>query len=70
MTRFVIFLIVETKLDIALTTFLASCFTKNLSYQYTKILKTIFCYLKSLKKQKIIYNGQTKLRIERYSDSD
>lgn len=53
MFGFLIFLIVETRPDIAFATLLASRFSKNLSYQYTEIVKTILKYLKGSKVQGI-----------------
>lgn len=64
------FLMVETRPNIAFATSIISCFAKNLSHQYIKAIKTILQYLKGSKKQKITYGSQNKLLIEKYSDSD
>ena len=42
MTDFIIFLIIEIKPDISFATSVASRFAKNLGYQYTEVVKTIF----------------------------
>ena len=42
MTGSLIFLMVETRPDIAYTMSLISCFAKNPSHQHTKTVKTIF----------------------------
>lgn len=42
------FLIVETQLDIAFITFVISRFTKNLSHQYIEVIKTIMQYFRAI----------------------
>lgn len=64
------FSMVETRLNIAFATSVANQFTKNLSHQYTKAVKTILQYFKGLKKRGIIYGGQNKLLVEGYSNLD
>lgn len=56
MIKFFIFSIVKARPDIVFTTFIASYFAKNPSCQYTKAVKIILQYLKSLKKREITYN--------------
>lgn len=41
MTSFIIFSIVEIKLNIAFVILVVSCFIKNLSYKYIKVMKII-----------------------------
>lgn len=62
----IIFSTVKTMFNIAFTTFVANYFIKNPSHQYTKVMITILCYLKGLKKREIIYNDQNKLKVEQY----
>lgn len=69
MTRLLIFLIVETRPNIAFVILIISCFAKNLSHFHTKAVKTIFKYLIKNKNQGIVYN-QNILTIKRYLDSD
>lgn len=66
----IIFSMVETRLDIAYATLLISHFTKNLSYQHTEVVKTILKYLKWSKNRGIAYDGEEKLKIESWLDSD
>lgn len=66
----IIFSMVETRLDIAFATSVASQFIKNPSHQYTKVVKTIFQYLKGSKKQKITYGSQEELLVQGYIDFD
>lgn len=54
----IMFLIVETRFDIAYVTLVVSCFTKNLSYLYNKAVKTIFYDLKAIRDVKITYGGE------------
>ena len=70
MTGSIMFSIVKTKPDIAFATSLASCFAKNPSYQYTEVVKTILRYLKGWRNRGITYVGQSKLKVEEYSDSN
>lgn len=70
MIESLIFLMVETRLNIAFATFVASYFAKNPDHQYTKAVKTILQYLKGLNKQIITYGSQNKLLVEGYSNSD
>lgn len=46
MIKSLIFSIVKTHLDIAFIILVINCFAKNLSYQYTKVVKIIIHYLK------------------------
>lgn len=69
-TGSIIFSMVETRPDIAFATSVAAKFTKNLSHQHTKAIKTILEYLKGLREQRITFGGQDKLFVERYSDFD
>lgn len=70
MTGSIMFSMIETRLDIAFATSVASWFAINPSHQYTKMVKTILQYLKGSRKQKIIYSGQEELLIHGYSDFD
>lgn len=70
MTRSIIFLIIETKPDIAFAISVASFFAQNLGHHYTEAAKTILPYLKDLRKWGITYGGQSKLKVEGYFDSD
>lgn len=70
MSESIMFSIVETRPDIIFVILVASCFAKNPSYQHTKVVKTILYYLKSSKNRGIIYRGQSKLKVEGYSNSD
>lgn len=47
--KLIIFSIIETRPNIVFVILLVSYFTKNLSYQYTKVVKTILKYFKKLK---------------------
>lgn len=60
MTRSLIFLIVETRLNIIFATALIARFSKNSFHKHTKAVKTIFKYLKSSRKQGIIYGKTSK----------
>lgn len=64
------FLIVETKSNIAFATSVASCFAKNSRSQYMEVVKTVLWYLKGSKKYRIIYDGQEILLVKRYLDSN
>lgn len=55
-----IFSIIETKLDIAITTSIVSQFAKNPSCQHTKAVKTIMKYLKAMRILDITYNRDKK----------
>lgn len=68
--RFIKFSMIETKSDIFFAISVASRFTKNSGHQYTKAVKTIFHYLKSLKDWRITYGGQNKHLVKKYLDSD
>lgn len=70
MTGLLIFLIVKTHPDITFSTSITSHFAKNLSYQHTKAVKTMFKYLKKTKIWDIIYNGKEDLKILGYLDSN
>lgn len=69
MTGSLMFSMVETRLDIAFATSVASRFAKNPSHLHTEAVKTILKYLKGTKDRGIVY-GQGTLTIEGYSDSD
>lgn len=70
MTGSITFSMVETRPDIAFATSVASRFAKNPSHQHTEAVKTILRYLKGSRDQGITYGGQSKLKVEGYSDSD
>ena len=70
MTGSLMFSMVETRLDIAFVTSIASCFAKNPGHQHTEAMKTILQYLKGSRECGITYSGQSELLIEGYSDSD
>lgn len=52
------FLIVETRLNIALSNSVTSCFLRNPTHQYIKAMKIILQYLKESKKYNIMYKGE------------
>lgn len=58
MTGSLMFSIVKTRPNIVFATSVASCFSKNLSQQYTKAVKTILRYLKRSKNYSITYGGK------------
>lgn len=58
MTRLLIFFIVKTRLDIAFATSVISHFAKNLSWQYTKAVKIIMQYFKTMRILGITYSGE------------
>lgn len=58
MTQLLMFLIVETRPDIAFATFVISHFAKNLFWQYTEAMKTIMRYLKAIRILGITYGGE------------
>lgn len=64
------FLIIETRPNIAFALLVVSCLIKNLSWQYTKAIKTIIQYLKAIKTLGITYGGEKKvdLNMKGYSD--
>lgn len=66
------FLMVETRPDIAFATSVISCFTKNLSGQHTEVVKTIMRYLKVIKILDITYGEEERgdLIIKDYFDLD
>lgn len=68
----IMFYIVETILDITIAIFVVSRFTKNSTHQYSKVIKTIFQYLKATRETKIIYRRERygDLIIKIYSNSD
>ena len=72
MTGSLMFLMVETRPDIAFAISTVSRFSKNPSHQHTKAVKIIFRYLKDTDKRGITYGeGQNdNLLIKKYSDSD
>ncbi len=63
------FLMIETKLNIAFAILVISRFAKNPSHFHTKAVKTILKYFIGAKNQGIIYD-QGILTIEEYLDSD
>lgn len=56
MTELIIFLMIEIRSDIMYITLLISCFSKNLSYYHTKVIKIFLKYLKRLKHKRISYS--------------
>lgn len=68
MTGSIIFSMVKTRPDIAFATSVARRFVKNPSHQHTKAIKTILQYLKGLRNREITYKGQSKLKVEGYSN--
>lgn len=50
MTRFLIFFIVELRLNIVFVILIGSYFAKNIKCQHAKILKIILRYMQDLKK--------------------
>lgn len=70
MTKFLILSILKRSPDIVFTILITSYFAKNLSPQYTKAIKKNFRNIKGLKQQDIIYDGQDKLFIKGYSNSN
>ena len=70
MTGSLIFLMMETRSNIAFSTSVASHFSKNPSHQYTEVVKTILRYLKESREHDITYGGEESLILEGYSDFD
>lgn len=70
MTGLIIFFMIEKMPKITFIISLVSFFAKNLSYQYSKAVKTILKYFKKLKYQDIMYKGRRELKIEKYSNSN
>lgn len=70
MRVFLIFLIIEIKLNIVFAMSIVSCYIKNLSQQYIKVVKIMLRYIKSFRQRNIIYDSQKKLLIEEYSNSN
>lgn len=73
MTRLLMISIIKIRPDITFVIFVVSYFTKNLSQQYIKVVKTIMCYLKAIKTIGIIYGnieGNSNLIIKGYTDSN
>ena len=70
MTGSLIFLIVETRPDIAFAILISSRYVKNPRHQHTEAVKTILRYIKGSKYRGITYDGQEKFLVEGYSDSD
>lgn len=66
----IIFLILETRPNIAFAILVASRFVKNPRSQNTEVIKTILQYFKDFREREIIYDDQEKLLIEGYSDSN
>lgn len=71
MTGSIIVIMVETRLDIAYTILVVSCFVKNPSHLHSKVLKTTFYYLKATKDIGNIYGEEQRgnLTIREYFDS-
>lgn len=69
-TKSLIFLIVGTRTNITFSTFITSCFSKNLTYQYTEVVKTILHHLKNSRECSILYMRKKYLIFESYSDFD
>lgn len=66
-----IFFIVKSKSDIAISIKIVTCFTKNSNHAYIKVVKIIFYYPKRLIDYIIIYsNNRENLFIKNYSDSN
>lgn len=61
---------IKTRPDIAFAISVASYFAKNPDYHHIKVVKTILQYLKDSREREITYSGQSRLKVERYSDSD
>lgn len=63
---------VETRPDIAYVALVVNRFAKNPSHFYSKVIRTIFCYLKATRDVGILYIGEQggDLPIRGYSDSD
>lgn len=70
MTGSIMLSIVETKPDITFAILVIARFVKNLSHQYSKAVKIVLQYLEDSKEQRITFDGQDKLFLEGYSDSD
>lgn len=72
MTGSLMFLMVEMRPDIAFAMALVAHFSKNLSHQHTKAIKTILKYLKGFRERGITYGGTSEeaLKIQGYSDFD
>lgn len=68
----IIFFMIETRPDIVFTILIISCFAKNLSYYYSKAVKTIFCYLKVIRSTKITYKKKQRedFTIKNFSELD
>lgn len=58
MTSSIIFSMVKIRPNIAYATSMISHFAKNLSYLYSKAVKTIFYYLKATRDVEIMYGGE------------
>lgn len=52
---FIMFLMVETRPNIAFVTLIVGQFAKNPGFQYIEVIKTIFRYLKGFRDQRITY---------------
>lgn len=64
------FLMVKTRLNITFAILIASQYAKNLSHKHTKAMKTILSYITGSKYYGITYDGQQKLFIKGYFNSD
>lgn len=71
-TGSIMFLRVETRPNIAYAMLVVSRFVKNPSYLHSKVVKTVFCYLKATKDVGITYGREQggDLIIKGYSDSN
>lgn len=68
----IIFLIVEIRPNITYTMLVMSRLAKHPSHLYSKVIKTVFCYLKATRDIEIIYGVKQKgdLIIKGFSDSN
>ena len=72
MTRSIIFLMIESRTDIAYTTSIISYFAKKFLDQYCKTIITIFCYFKATREIVITCERKQKRNLMNrgYYDSD
>lgn len=72
MTSYIIFSMIEIKDNITYATLVVSCFAKNPSHLHSKVVKTVFHYLKATRDVGITYKREHggNLIIRGYSDSD
>lgn len=69
-TRLLMFLIVKTQSNIAFSSLMTSCFSKNPLYQHIKVVKTILRYLRIYRECGIIYEEEENLILESYLNFD